>query len=153
MIFVKPVATIKNPWTPRQAFYYAASQVNRPDKTYKNLCLHFTARCYGWAGSGSPSAIRHWKMIASPYKTAASKGGTPPAGALVFWEVGKYGHVAISCGDGTVFSNDIKRSGKIDRVPLVYITKHWNAKYLGWARPVYPNGWGKNPNPAPTLPK
>ena len=147
--YVLSATRYRNPWSPRQAFFYAGGEVRSPDKNYTGQCDHFVAWCYGWAGSGQTSAIQHWGAIPSGYKFTR---GTPPAGALVFWSVGRYGHVAISAGDGTCFSTDFRRTGKVDRVRIADITKGWGARYLGWSRPVFPNGFGKNPNKPPRLP-
>ena len=146
--YVDGVKGYPTPWSPREAFFYAAGQVHHPYQDYSMRCDGFVGRCYGWAASGEQSAIIHWYDI--PWQRR-HRLGTPPAGALVFWNVGRYGHVALADGHGNVFSNDIKRAGKIDRVPQSLITRNWGAKYLGWANPVFPKGSGRNPDAKPVL--
>lgn len=68
---------------------------------------------------------------------------SPPPGAPVYWALmstspntGKrmnYGHIAIADDvDGLCWSIDIRRHGKIDRVPINEITSRWGARYVGW---------------------
>lgn len=137
-------------WTPYQAVKYALGEVNRPDKSYYRMCDHFCAWTYGYAGSGYYSADAHWEATPDRFKHR----GTPPAGALVYWETsGSYDHIAIAVNSrGHVASNDIKRLGKIDVVPISYITSYWGARYLGWTNPYFLNSWGTNPNTPPPLP-
>lgn len=135
-------------WTPEQAVAYARGEVTAPDKNYFRLCDHFTSWCYGYAGSGYASAIVHWRAIEPAQKHTT---GIPPAGALVFWEIGKWGHVAVSLGDGTVASNDIHVKGQISIAHIGEFATKWGAKYLGWTTPVFYNAFGSNPNPAPVI--
>jgi hypothetical protein len=139
-------------WKPRwradQAVAYALGEVHHPDKSYAQLCDHFCAWSYGFAGSGYYSAIKHWYAIPSNHKRTSGK---PPVGALVFWSIGTYGHVAIVVKEGYVASNDIKRYGKIDVVPIPYINQRWGARYLGWTVPYLASSWGTNPNKPPVV--
>jgi hypothetical protein len=71
----------------------------------------------------------------------------PPRGALVFWNTGagRAGHIALSAGNGMVYTNDYDGKGKISLVPLNQITRGWNAQYLGWAPPTFPADLGNRP--------
>ena len=59
----------------------------------------------------------------------------------MFWYTGegRAGHVAVYLGDGKIASNDIRRNGKIDIVPMSEISQKWGAKYLGWTPPYFEN--------------
>ncbi len=59
----------------------------------------------------------------------------PPANSPVFWSGGPhgYGHIAIADGHGNVWSTDILRRGKWDKVPINTISRKWGLKYLGWS--------------------
>lgn len=135
-------------WTPPYAVTYALNEVKSRDINYRYLCDKFVARCYGYEGSGYVSARSHWSLTPSTYRHS---GYTAPSGALHFWNIGSAGHVAINVGNGYVASNDIKRVGYIDVVPVGYISSHWGASYLGWANPYFKAGWGVNPY-KPVLP-
>jgi len=142
---------VKPPWKPWEAVAYAKGQVTRPYEDYHAMCDHFVASCYGYVGSGYPTAYAHWLGIPPAHRTP--DGPNPPHGALVFWKGGSSGagHVAIVVGDRQIASNDIIRDGKIDLVPLGTITAKWGQEYLGWAQPYF-LGWGKNPHPKPNVP-
>jgi hypothetical protein len=138
------------PWTPQQAVAYARGEVAMPDKDYSGLCLHFTSWCYGYGGAGATSAAAFWSS--SDHRLRHS-GGRPPAGAVVLWTGGShgYGHATISAGGGKIYSTDIRRSGRVDLVPLTEIHDRWGLHYVGWTPPYFPGGWGSNPNRAPTV--
>lgn len=139
-----------NPRTPAQAVQAAERQHTKPSRNWIELCAKLTAVCYGWEGSGEASAntLRSRQQLHSA--------GVPEPGALVFWGVARFGHVAVSDGGGWVWSNDILRVGKVDRVKISYITATWGADYKGWSLPYYPYGWGPVsppkdvPKPKPT---
>jgi hypothetical protein len=130
----------RNPRSTAEAIAWAREQVKDPSRSYYRLCLGFVARAYGWSASGTPRAIDAWNQAPASTKHAGDK--EPPVGALVFWDTGagKAGHVAIYVGDGKIISNDIRRSGKVDEVPMSEISSKWGAKYLGWTDPYFPNG-------------
>ena len=130
----------KNPYSFDEMVAKVKREVANPSRNWDHLCLGFAARAYGWNASGTETAIKQWQIMPSDMQ---HKGDTnPPPGALVFWDTGpgKAGHVAIYLGDGKIASNDIRRSGKIDIVPLEEISKKWGAKYLGWTPPYFENG-------------
>lgn len=91
-------------------------------------------------------SVRTWLGIRSKYKSAkeawlntpaedkhTDPDSTPPAGAAIYWSIGKNWHIAMSDGDGYCISTDIKRRGKADRVKISRIHAQWGATYLGWA--------------------
>lgn len=90
------------------------------------MCQRFVRSAFGSPG-GAPTALAAW--AAAQYK---HKSGTPPPGAAVFWGGGSAGHVAISAGNGMVYSTDVKEPGKVDLVSMDYITKQWGKPLLGW---------------------
>lgn len=131
-------------FTPRQAIAYARDQVSSPDKDYTGLCLHFCAWVYGFESSGVRSAADFWRGTPSSQKAAGDR--KPPVGALACWTGGShgFGHISIVVGynKGTpmIASNDIRRKGKIDIVPLGEIESKWGQKYEGWTKPYFPFG-------------
>jgi hypothetical protein len=127
----------KNPRSVAEMLEWVKAEVDDPDKDYYNRCGHFSAYAYGWSASGEHYAIDQWRN--APKENRHAGDTNPPAGALVFWETGsRAGHVAISMGNGMVASNDIRRRGKIDIVPLSEITSKWGADYQGWTPPELP---------------
>lgn len=116
-----------------EAVVWAVRQILHPAKDWTNRCQEFTRRALG-VGGGAPSAIAAWRAVA---KRDRHPSRTPPAGVPVYWSGGKYGHAALSAGDGYVYSTDIKRRGKVDKVPLALIEQRWKGyRYLGWARTI-----------------
>lgn len=149
MTYVSTAGLVRKPrWTPQQAVLYALGEVSHPDQWYQNHCDLFASYCYGYAGSGYASANAHWKAIPASVKYLNS---AALPGAFVFWDAGYYGHIALCVAPGYVASNDIKRIGRIDVVPISLITNSWGP-LRGWTQPYVQAAWGENPNPAPVIP-
>jgi hypothetical protein len=116
------------------AVSWAEQEAYHPSQNYFDMCDYFVASCFGLSASGYASAKAHWNNIPNKMKHTDRN---PPAGAMVFWDIGSYGHIALSVGGGKVASTDIMERGKVSVVPLGTIEKKWRAKYLGWAPPYY----------------
>lgn len=145
-------ATGRPRWQPRSAVAYAAGEVTAPDKNYDHLCDHFCAWSYGFEGSGYYSARVHFNSIPSKYRHKVTDPRRVPRGALVFWpNLGSYGHITISAGGGRVYSNDILRKGRIDKVRLDTITDRWNAGQAYWTEPYFAASFGVNPHKEPVV--
>lgn len=107
----------------------AARYALRGDGGWEGLCLKWVRSCFD-IPARYPSAIVAWNHVAREDRHGGKR---PPAGVPVFWAIGKYGHIALSDGDGRVWSTDIRRRGKVDRVTIDYVNNHWGARYLGWS--------------------
>lgn len=118
------------PKTYLEALANAAAQVKKASQDWTGWCLKFCRIMYGVAALYTEADLA-WDKAKYRHTT-----GVPPKGALVFWRVGKFGHIAISDGGGYVYSTDIMRRGKVDRVPITYVTSHWRATYLGWTEDI-----------------
>lgn len=141
-----------NPWTAAQAVAYSIGQAVSPDKNYYQRCEHAVAWYYGWGGSGYGSAKEHANAVPKSLRHAIpSDASKIPAGALVYWFDGTWGHVALSVGAGKVASNDIVSAGRIDIVPLSRFGQKWGYYPDFWTQPDWPPAFGKNPNPAPKV--
>lgn len=105
--------------------------------TCENQCLHLAAKVHGYAWSGSETARTHWNALAS--RGVVKTNRQPPVGALVFWDVGSSGHVAVYVGDGFVVSNwDGKNGAGVYLLPIDTFENSWTtARYLGWSPPVF----------------
>lgn len=134
-----------------QAIAEAKSEHSKPSQSWYQLCLAFVRHCWAMPGTGTPSAIVGWNRSKLKHST-----GTPPKGAPVYWRGGTYGHVALSDGNGYVWSNDYRRRGKIDRVKISDITRGWGFTYLGWTGDyigtTLPLSGGGSAPKAPSLP-
>lgn len=128
---------LPNPRSAASAVKWARNMAG--DYGWYNLCLNFTAQAYGWDHAGTQYAIDHW--LFTPNSMRHYRQRNAPAGSLMFWDTGqRAGHVAISLGDGYVASNDIITPGKISIVRADLIDEKWNARYLGWTAPYFPDG-------------
>jgi hypothetical protein len=127
-----------NPRGCQDAIRWALAQQDGPAQWYRK-CLAFVARAYGYtySGVGSPYTAREFWLESSRKHPGDP---TPPAGALVFWNGGSAGHVALAAGNGMVVSNDIRGNGTIALVPMAEITTRWHDPYLGWTDPYFPGG-------------
>lgn len=92
------------------------------------LCLEFTRTTLD-TGPKYGSAKEAYSHVAPGDRHG---GAEPPPGVPVFWKVGTWWHVAVSAGGGYVWSTDILRKGKVDKVTIGYISRRWGATYLGW---------------------
>ena len=116
--------------TSSEAIAWGRRQISQPSKNWYRLCLNFVMTALDARPSGSPDADTAWNKTPASHKRRDTN---PPPGVPVYWETsGKADHVALSTGNGRVLSNDIRRRGKIDEVPISEITRKWNAQYLGW---------------------
>lgn len=110
-------------------------------------CLEAVRDLYGLdANNHEPSAYAAWVYEGGHDGPNTHTVLKPPAGVPVFWSGGSrgYGHVAISDGLGAVYSTDVKRDGRFDRVPLAWVHTHWGLTYLGWTetlegKRIYPH--------------
>ncbi|MCP3804639.1 hypothetical protein NLX83_35750 [Allokutzneria sp. A3M-2-11 16] len=77
-----------------------------------------------WARSTRhPSAIAHWKSNTDGKRYNK---GRPPAGAFVFWNISKYGHVGIADGKGGFWATNV--NNRIGHATSV----NYFRNYLGW---------------------
>ncbi|WP_159029792.1 lytic transglycosylase domain-containing protein [Streptomyces marincola] len=131
--------TRDNPRTCQEAIDAARREARSGSGAWYRRCLAFVAESYGWAASGEPTARAAWdRMVRSGL--AHRSDPRPPAGALLFYDSGDAGHVALHLGGGRVATNDIIASGHIDIVPLDDLTDgRWRLTYLGWAPPDFPH--------------
>lgn len=114
--------------TARQALAAAKKESRDPSRSWLGWCLAFTRTCWGIKPTGIPDANAAWELAKKKHAD-----GTPPAGAPVYWKVGRFGHIAPSAGSGKVYSNDIVRRGKINLVDMDEIARQWGATYRGWS--------------------
>ena len=127
-----------NPRTVNQAMAWYQKQVD--DKVYvrPNSCANAVARAYGWSNGGcygpNCSALEVWGAISPKWKHPGK--GDPPRGALVFWKTGQvYGHVAVSAGNGMIYTTDVPRA-RFGLVPIAKIDS-WGPR-VGWSDPTWP---------------
>lgn len=142
------------PWSPAQAVVYAAGQVSHPDKNYFALCAHSISWYYGFGGYGYASAKVGGRAVPAKLRHSAKNAASIPAGAIIYFigpDTGVWGHVVLSAGDGTVYSNDIISRGRISRVKLSLFKQKWGMSPSFWTDAYLPAAFGRNPNPAPKL--
>lgn len=112
-----------------QAKRYAELQHVNPSRNWHNLCQMFARSCVG-ADAWAASARQAYNAIPAKYR----HGGTPPAGALVYFgdPDSGYGHVIFMVENGKAWSNDLVRDGKIDLVDWRRPVAQWGLPYRGW---------------------
>lgn len=121
--------------TPAQAVAAAAAQSAHPTLNLQGLCDHAVGLWYGLDHSGQASARTHW--LALPANRKHPGATNMPMGSLVFYGVTSsgFGHVAIADGQGFIWSTDILRVGKVDRVDWRLVLTKWGLPLLGWSDP------------------
>lgn len=117
------------PPKPYPAVMAAREQSLHGPEAAPGMCLQMVRECYGIPAK-EPDAAHAWVNAQKPHRGDTN----PPRGFPVFWTGGShnFGHVAISAGDGWVWSTDIKRAGFFNIVPLTLIAERWGLKYAGW---------------------
>lgn len=135
------------PTREQRAVAWAVTEVNSPrpgwsddyGRIWSGFCEGFVEASYGNQrgryASPYPSALADYltQYAAGRIHTA----GEPPAGALVFYRLSQYGHVALSLGDGRV----VTTWGFGDaEYPVRIVARTTFGNYLGWS---YANpAWG-----------
>lgn len=122
-------------WTPDERAAYASEQGPGAGIGLSvNECKIFVEKMLRIPSDGSPTALASWNEVPK----GAQYTGTPPAGVPVFFSTGHpAGHVALSAGDGAVWTTDLAPDGssvpgQVRLVTIADIQKHWGATYLGW---------------------
>lgn len=119
--------------TVQDVMSWGRKQMKEPTQDWSVLCQSFCRQAYGvpaWA----PSAITAWAKIPRAKKHAGGSPALAPRGALLYYAIGKSGHVAIAAGIKTndkCMSNDYVAKGEIDYAPRSFA--RWGARYLGWS--------------------
>jgi len=102
-----------------------------------NLCDHLAGEAWGYANSGYETAREHWTVM-SATGHAHSNDIHPPIGALLFWDTGLNGHVALYVGNGMIVTNMIGAQGiGVYEIKASDISQYWRAPYLGWSDPIF----------------
>lgn len=126
------------------AIQQAAAMANNGVVVGTNKCLEFVRTVLGFSSdpvspeNGAVSAQAAWDQVPL---VARQTNTTPPPGVPVYWTGGSsgYGHIALSAGNGQVYSTDFGPNGYVGdgRVRLVSInaiSAHDHAlKYAGWS--------------------
>lgn len=114
-------------WMLQESLHPTADRTDQCLKTVR-LALDIPSK-YDWA-------IHAWEGAAAADQHSFY---VPPKGVPYFFKgAGQYGHIVLvdtpgeTVGETLVWSTDIKRKGKIDKVTIAYIEKHWGMKGLGW---------------------
>lgn len=117
--------------TYNQAEAYAQHQHISPTRNWTNDCQMFVRQCVG-AASWATSARKAFNAIPLSHRHTSFP---PPPGAIAYYGNSAYGngHTAFASGTkGYVWSNDIRREGKIDLVGWNVFSSAWGLKYRGW---------------------
>jgi hypothetical protein len=110
---------------------WSRNQVKDPTQDWTGLCQSHCRQAYG-VGPWAASAIIAWRSIPAAQKTIGGKPSEAPRGALLYYAIGEFGHVAIAIGKrthGSCLSNDYVRKGMIDACSREF--PRWGVKYLG----------------------
>lgn len=98
-------------------------------RLWRGLCQKFvTTMLNTREAPRAASAMDAWNAVPARYRHTSE----PPVGVPIHWKGGKYGHTALSDGDGWCISTDIKRPGHPDRVRISLISQRWGYELLGW---------------------
>jgi hypothetical protein len=122
---------------PGQALLAAMHEHDHPSQNWKAYCQKFCRKVYEVPPLFS-SAYTQWLGADPEDKHVGGHPDAAPVGALLCYKgSGKYGHIMVAAnpfksGTAGAWSNDLVRTGKIDKVSRTAPTTHWNQKYLGY---------------------
>lgn len=96
------------------------------------FCKREVRECYRITVSRSASAAQAWQQ--ARIRHPETDPGSIPRGVPVFWTGGSegFGHVAITTGEGGMWSTDIARSGFFDRAGIRLVARKWGLRLAGW---------------------
>lgn len=138
-----------------QALTFAQHQHSNPSRDWTGYCQMFCHDVYG-VGGGYASAIAQWHGAPASHKHVGGDPDTAPVGSLLCFVRTNgtgFGHIMLAARDfpnGTAgaWSNDLVRTGKIDKVARTAPITEWGHKYLGYIWTV--NGYEiELPQPKP----
>lgn len=121
------------PRTVGEVMRWARGQIEDPDMDYSVLCQRFCRTAYG-VPAWSVSARKAFDATPRQHKHTKGEPEDAPRGALLYYDIGTFGHVALAAGvhtDTRCISNDYIRRGKIDFAPRDL--PRWGVRYLGWS--------------------
>ena len=107
----------------KQQQEWCANQVDHPTQSWDNLCQSFARQSLGMGAYGSSAKVA-WGNVKEKYKVPITKPSDKgwwsdvPMGALLYSTHGTSGHAWVAMGNSKAYSNDYKRKGKIDVVPV-----------------------------------
>jgi len=115
-----------------EAVARAAAEHVHPTRDWTRDCQMFVRTRYG-VGPGSATARLGWLSAENKHTSYP-----PPAAVPVyFWMNNIFWHATITADhSANVWSNDILRRGKIDKVGIGFIESRWGARYLGWTEEI-----------------
>lgn len=106
----------------------AAAAFRKRQTNYVGKCLWHVQHCYR-SPHMFPSAIMQWHNANRKHYGDR----TPPIGAPVYFQGGRYGHIAIYIGGGRVRSTDVGGAGRMGTCSIDWFRTHWGYTYLGWS--------------------
>ncbi|MGH8894471.1 MAG: peptidoglycan-binding domain-containing protein [Actinomycetes bacterium] len=102
----------------------------RAARSWFNLCQMFSRQCVGAEPFGA-SAREAFNDIPGEHR---HRSAPPPAGSIAYYGDSDRGagHAVFAVHGGFVWSNDIVRRGRIDRVRWDVFVSRWGLPYRGW---------------------
>lgn len=120
------------------ALRWLETQARDGEPVWFNRCL-MLARYAAGIDARWPEADQAW--AATRFRSEPQP--KPPPGWFVWWDRPgnpgtdhDAGHVAVSAGNGLVWSNDVRRRGHVDLVKITAITAAWGLPRVGDSRDV-----------------
>lgn len=106
----------------------------RSGNYWSGYCQTFASNAWRVAGGGDPlpggSATAEWNNYAAQGRV--DPGHRPPRGAMVYWNIGAYGHVAISLGNWRVIGT---QGDQPQILPIADSGVSSYANFRGWTMP------------------
>lgn len=147
--FVQPCDTSGCLYNPNQRGGEACQTPERDEKEIKKgnhkdfhciwlfWCARFVQNAFGIQQQRENSAIDIYHKLRR--QGLVNESNDVPEGALVFWDLTKYGHVGICSGNGNIIHTGTKKHLKEEGIREDPISQISKKRYLGWAH--VPTDW------------
>lgn len=100
-----------------------------PDQV--GMCLRHTWQATDIPVVGMPDANAGVAYVSGAGEL--TRKGPPPRGAWCWWTSPTHGHVALSAGEGMIWSTDVHGPRTVGKVHMDYPVNQWGHTYAGWS--------------------
>lgn len=125
-----------------EALAFYRNQHKNPTRSWKNRCLELFRTAYGCPDGIYDTAYHQWLNTPADRKHVGGKPGDAPIGSgLCYKGTGPDGHIMIAAhpfpnGTPAAWSNDLVKTGSVNKVARNAPEKVWGQTYLGYIKNV-----------------
>ena len=111
---------------------WANLQITENTTGWTNQCQRFSRTVWGMPVMGD-SALHAWEKIAARYKVTKLPLTAAPRGAILYFNLGTFGHACIASTPKQCITTDYVRRDMVNQAPRSLPNWGGAAQLLGWA--------------------